>query len=101
MVIGQYGQDVFMYCRLCERMRHYGSGEEEQDEKDEQLQGNEAEPRLHRAVIGGAPWHGVAGSRCAGTRPGRRSRCGASVVGAWPTRFNAGELGALNDGLRM
>jgi hypothetical protein len=35
------------------------------------------------------------------SRPGV-GRCWASgVVGTWSTRFNAGELGALNDGVRM
>ena len=35
------------------------------------------------------------------SRPGVRGCWASGVVGTWSTRFNAGELGAVNDGVRM
>jgi len=37
----------------------------------------------------------------AANRPGVRGRWAAGVVGTRPTRFNAGELGTGNSGVRM
>ena len=40
-------------------------------------------------------------SRTAVPAGSARQRSASGVVGTWSTRFNAGELGALNDGVRM
>jgi len=39
--------------------------------------------------------------RPAASRPGVQGCWASGVVGTWSTRFNAGELGAVNDGVRM
>ena len=57
--------------------------------------------RAIRELLGGDGEAPPARNGGATIRPVVRHRSAAGVVGTWSTRFNAGELGAGNDGVRM